>query len=197
MPIYPTSFPPSSVSPPAILDPMWEFPSDSGVSIRRVKHSRPCRRWTMEYLGKTVDEMRQIRDFLMQQRLGTFEFSWFHPTAIDRALFQPTTPVTVQWRHGLFTNAWIIVNNSPNAGLNSAAWQVTRIDAAQVTLNGSTAAGVAGVGDVIVYVPRARAVMQEEGTFPSPAILIGPEQVPSTGRRTGYYNFTVVLEELY
>ena len=171
--------------------------ADAGISIRRVKYSRPLRRWTLEYLGKTVDQLRQIRDFLQQQRLGTLEFTWIHPTAVDAVSVFPTTPVTVQWRHGLFTGQWVAIYGSPNAGVNNAAWQVTYIDPITVTLQGSTASGVAGVGDAVVYVPRARAIMQEEGTFPSPAILIGPEQVAYGTRRTGMYNFSVVLEELY
>jgi hypothetical protein len=194
---FPFTPTPSSVSPPEIIDPMHEFVADDGFSIRRAKHSRPRRRWTMEYLGRSVDEMRQVRDFLQQQRLGTFEFAWYHPTALDAALISPTTPVTLVWRHGLSTGQAVQVTNSPNPGINNAAFFITRIDAITVTLNGSVAAGISGVCDIRLFVPHARAVMTQNDTFPSPAILIGPEQVLFSTRRTGYYNFSVQIEELF
>jgi phage-related protein len=196
MPTYPLPPFPSHVSPPAILDPMIEFSSDQGYQIRRARTSRPRRRWTLDYLGKTVDEMRQIRDFLQQSRLGALEFAWAHPTAIDKVTVAATTPVTVQWRHGLYTGMWIFIFNSPNPSINNQAFQITRFNEITITLNGTSAAGINGTADALVYVPHAVGIFRED-TFESPATLIGPEQVLYTDRRTGYYSFSVTIEEIF
>ena len=196
MPSFPTTVLPSHVSPPAIIDPMIEFSSDQGYQIRRARTSRPRRRWTMDYLGKNVDELRQIRDFFLQVRLGALEFAWGHPTAVDPVLVSPTTPVTVQWRHGLYTGMWIFIANGPNPSINNQAFQITRFNEITVTLNGTSAAGIQGLADAVVYVPHAVGIFRDD-TFESPATLIGPEQILFTNRRMGYYNFSVEIMELF
>src|SRR6476646_2305018 len=190
MPTYPLPPAPSHVSPPAIIDPMLSFASDQGYQIRRARTSRPRRRWTLGYLGKSVDDMRQIRDFLQQSRLGALEFAWAHPTAVDKVTVAATTPVTVQWRHGLFTGQWVFIANSPNPSINDQAFQITRFNEITITLNGTTAAGVNGLADAIVYVPHAVGIFRDD-TFESPSTLIGPEQILYTGRRTGFYSWSV------
>lgn len=187
---------PSAVSAPAVIDSMLSYQTDQGYEVRRAEHSRPRRRWTLSYLGKTVDEMRLIRDFLQQQRLGALDFVWQHPTATDRALFDPTTPVTVRWRHGLFTGMWVAVGDTPNPGINNQAWQITRIDELTVTLTGTVAAGIAGNGDVRVWVPHAVGLFQSD-TMESPETVIGPEQVPWVQRRSGVFSFSVTIEETF
>jgi len=198
MALYPGSPVPSSVSAPEIIDPMLKFESDQGYSVRRARTSRPRRRWTLEYLGVNTANMRVIRDFLQFTRNGVFTFDWYHPTAIEVATFQVTTPVQVLLLHGLVTGMWVGVSNTPNATINGGIFQITRTSNANFTLNGSSAAGVQGIGNVVVYVPQAIAVMNEN-TFPSPATLIGPEQIDYApqGKRTGYYNFTVTIEEQF
>lgn len=196
MPTFPSTFLPSAVSPPAIMDEMVQFQVDQGYSVRRAKHSRPRRRWVLSYLGKTVDEMRQIRDFLQQQRLGALDFAWHHPTALDKVLVIPATPMIVSWRHGLFSGTWIGMRNSPHPGLNEHVWQVTYFDPVTVTLNGTSEAGIAGTADVWVVVPHAVGIFQND-TYESPDVLMGPEQVAWPGRRQGVYNFRVTIEELF
>lgn len=197
MPTFPTTVTPSSVSAPEVLDPMWTYEADAGYQQRRTRHSRPLRQWTLDFLGKTTDEMRQIRDFVQQQRVGVTEFGWFHPTAIDYVTVSPTTPVTVQWRHGLFTGQSVVMRSTPNTSINEAAWVITRIDEITVTLNGSVAGGVTGVGQVFLYVPRAVVVATQEGSFASPTKLIGPEQIPYGTQRGGIFSFTVTIREVF
>lgn len=196
MALYPLTPVPSMVSAPEILDDMLSYRVDQGYEVRRAKYSRPRRRWSLEYLGKTTDEMRQIRDFLQQHRLGALDFTWQHPTAFDTALFVPATPQSVFWRHALFTGQWIVVYSSPNPTLVGGAFQVTYIDPITVTLNGTVASGDAGVGEVGVVVPHAVGRFQE-GTMASPTTLIGPEQVPYGARRSGYFSFSVQIEETF
>lgn len=196
MAVFPTTVVPSMVSAPAIIDPKLSFRTDAGYEVRRAQTSRPRRRWTLEFLGKTTDEMRQIRDFLQQMRLGALDFGWFHPTQRDPVLYIPSTPCILAWRHALFSGQWVFVRDSPHPGLNEHIWQVTYFDPITVTLNGTGAAGISGVGWVYLYVPHAVGIFQED-TFPSPATLIGPEQVAYGTQRSGYFNFTVTIEEVF
>lgn len=196
MATYPITPTPSMVSAPEVIDPMWSYRVDQGYEVRRAKHSRRRRRWTLEYLGKSTDEMRQIRDFLQAQRLGALDFAWHHPTALDKVTVIPTVPASVLWRHGLVTGDWCGIRNSPNPTLNEKVWQVTRIDSATLILNGSMAAGVAGPGDAWIMVPHAVGIFQE-GVMASPTTLIGPEQVAYVDRRSGFFSFSVQIEETF
>src|SRR5262245_42961627 len=184
---YPGTPVPSMVSSPEIIDEMWAYASDSGYAFRRAKHSRPRRRYTLEYLGLTVAYVRVLRDFFQRQRLGVTSFAWAHPTAVDVATVQPTTPVTLQYQHGLFTGAWVGVSNSPNTSINGGFFAVTWQTDSSLLLQGTTGSGIAGTGTVVVYLPHAVGRFQED-TWQTPATLIGPDQVPHapTGRRTGY-----------
>jgi hypothetical protein len=198
MPLYPSAPRPSSVSAPEIIDPALVAQTDQGYAIRRVRWSRPRRRWTLSYLALPTGDLRFLRNFLYGVRLGALDFDWIHPTAIDYGTFQPTTPVRVLLTHGLYSGQWVVVTNTPNPGINGNFFSITTESVNSFFLNGTTAAGIEGVGNVQVYVPHATAVMQEEG-WPSPATLIGPEQVGYTPApsRTGYYSATVTLEEQF
>jgi hypothetical protein len=197
MALYPASPVPSEVHPPEIIDPMIEFKSDYGYSIRRPRTSRPRRRWTLDYLGVSTANMRIVRDFLQEVRLGAIDFQWFHPTAIEVALFQPTTPVNVLLLHGMTTGMWVGVSNTPNPTINGGVFQITRTTNASFTLNGTTAAGIQGNGNVIIYLPHATAVTQE-GTLTAPATLIGPERIPiAPDIYRGIYNLQVTIEEQF
>ena len=56
----------------------------------------------MEWLGKVTGDMRYIRDFLMQQRLGVFPFRWFHSTAKETGVIvHPTTPLRSSFPPGM------------------------------------------------------------------------------------------------
>jgi hypothetical protein len=197
MALYPASPVPSEVHPPEIIDPSIEFVSDYGYSIRRPRTSRPRRRWTLDYLGVNTANMRVVRDFLQEVRLGAVDFQWYHPTAIELALFQPTTPVNVLLLHGMTTGMWVGVSNTPNPNINGGVFQITRTTNASFTLNGTTAAGIEGNGNVIIYLPHATAVTQE-GTLSAPSTLIGPERIPiAPDVYRGIYNFSVVIEEQF
>jgi hypothetical protein len=197
MPTYPLTPLPSKVSAPEIIDPMLLFETDSGYSIRRVKRSRPLRRYTLDYLGKSTLEMRLIQDFFYSQRLGTLEFDFYHPTASEAVQVLNTTPVILVYPHGLITGQWLIPGLTPNTSINGRVWQVTRIDGTHLSLNGSAAGGT-GTGQIITYLPHARGVFSDD-TWQGPVTLIGPEQVfdAVSGRRSGYFNFTVTIEELF
>jgi hypothetical protein len=197
MPLYPSSPVPSEVHPPEIIDPSIEFVSDYGYSIRRPRTSRPRRRWTLDYLGMSTASMRVIRDFLQEVRFGAGDIQFFHPTAIELATFQPTTPVNVLLFHGMTTGMWVGVSNTPNPNINGGVFQITRTTDSSFTLNGTTGAGIQGNGNVIIYVPHATVVTQD-GTFSAPSTLIGPERIPiAPDVYRGIYNFQVTLEEQF
>src|SRR5215831_19580341 len=198
MPTYPNTPRPSAVSAPELIDSMLSFSVGQGYSTRRSRWSRQRRRWTLEYLGLSTANLRILRNFLSYTRLGVLDFDWSHPTALEVATFQPTTPVTVLLNHGLVSGQMVGVSNTPNPGINGGFYTITVTSESSFTLNGTTAAGIAGTGNVVVYVPHMMVVMQD-GVWPAPATLIGPDQigVPSAGTRSGYFNATVTLEELF
>jgi hypothetical protein len=191
---FPLSPLPSSVSAPDVIDPMLRAVQDMGYEVRRTRHSRPRFRYTMDYLGKRTDEMRIIRNFLLQMRLGTLSFRWFHPTALDRqVLVNASSPIllTYIYQHGLFSGMWVYLQEpiGPDAALQNA-WQVTVHSPQVLSLNGSTSLGSGNVTSRPFF-PRAVARFSED-TWPSPAKLIGPEQ-----DNAGAFNFSVVIEEVF
>jgi hypothetical protein len=199
MSLFPNTPLPSSVSAPAIIDEMHTFSTDSGVVIRRPKHSRPRRRFTLEYLGKNVAELRTVRDFLQACRLGALPFEWLHPTAGDLVnIDDTTTPVIVYYTHGLVTGQYIYMQGGPTH--LTGVWQVTKLNGNALALNGSIAGGPVAQGYAYVYLPNAVGVFASD-TWDSPTTLIGPEQwYPQGGygiNRVGVYNFNVVIEEIF
>lgn len=198
MALYPSSPVPSMVSAPEIIDPSLSFKVDQGYQVSRPRTSRPRRRWQFEYLGLNTANMRVLRNYVMFVRLGALTFDLYHPTAVDVAVCVPTSPVTLQYQHGLYSGWWVGVSNSPNPSLNGGVFQVTVTSGVSVTLNGTTAAGIQDVCTVVVYVPRARVVAAED-TFAGPSTLIGPEQVEHlpSGRRSGFFNMSVQIEEQF
>lgn len=197
MALFPGSPIPSHVSAPEILDPMLKFETDYGYSVRRPRTRRPRRRWTLDYTGQSTANMRVIRNFLMFTRNGVTEFSWFHPTAIEIALVGPTTPISVVWMHGLVSGMWVGISNSTIPAINGGVFQITVTSDSTLTLNGTTASGISGSGNIIIYVPRAIAIMSEN-IFPSPTTVIGPERIPIAPEvYRGIYNFSVTIEEQF
>jgi hypothetical protein len=192
VPDYPQFPTVSSVSAPMIIDEVYRYTTDQSYEIRRSKHSRPRRRYTLEYLGKQTYEMRLLRDFFGTVRFGALPFTWVHNTAEETVTVQGTTPVTLSYYpvpHGLLTGQWVAVMASPGNAVNGG-WRVTRVNPYDLTLDGSVAGG-AGSGQVRVYLPMAVGVFAQDA-MTSPTKLIGPE----AGTR-GYWNITVEIEELY
>ena len=185
---------PSHISSPEVIDPMLRSVMDQGYEVRRSLHSRPRWRYTVEWLGKQTNEMRAVRDFLMQMRLGTLPFRWFHSTAYETGVtVGSTTPIHLIFPlgHGLFSGMWINIQNA--VGVSTAihgVWQVTYIDRLVVILRGSTALGTGTCATNMVF-PRAVARFNED-TWASPVKLIGPEQMTQ-----GYWNYSVVIEEIF
>jgi hypothetical protein len=191
MAVYPFLPLPNSIQAPAVIDPMHVFESDSGVTMRRPKHSRPQRRYQLDYLGKATWEWRIIRDFFQAQRLGVLPFEFVHHTGLDDAFYDNTTPVIVHMYHTFLTGQWILIYNSaPNTSLN-AGWQITRLSGIAFSLNGSNAGG-AGTCQIRTYLPNAVGIFQED-TDASPVKLIGPESVSTT---RGRFSFSVTVEEV-
>ena len=194
MPDFPTVPVPSSISAPEVIDPMLRQVQDMGYEVRRARHSRPRYRYTLEWLGKVTGDMRYIRDFLMQQRLGTLAFRWFHNTAKETGvLVHPTTPVTLSFPagHGLYHGMWLVISDPVGvaAGIQGG-WQIHYVDWLTVLLNGSTNQGN-GTCSTQVFLPRAVARFSED-TWPSPVKLIGPEEM-----FRGYFSWSVVIEEVF
>lgn len=195
---YPSLPRPSHISSPEVIDPMLRFATDYGYEVRRTRQSRARFRYTLEYLGATTENLRIVRDFVQRHRLGVQDFPWIHPTAVDVAQCNPTTPVELVYVHGLVTGQWVFVTNTPNPNINGGFFQVTLFAFNGIRLNGSIGAGGVGTATVQVYLPRAVARLQED-TWPTPTTLIGPDQlayVPG-GFRSGHYSFSVVVEEVF
>jgi hypothetical protein len=190
---YPIVPAPSSVSAHASIDPVLRYSTDAGYEIRRARTSRPRRRYTLEYQGFTTEHMRLIRDFVYSQRANVLPFQFYHPTAVDLATIQSTTPVIVNYPHDMVTGQWIGIGQGP-APLNGF-WQVTRLGPYDLALNGSTASG-AGQVHVIQYLPYAIAVFDQD-IWAAPTKLIGPDQVASGPFRTGYFSWSILIEEVF
>lgn len=193
MALFPLSPVPSSIAAPSFFDPMLAFSVDSGYELRRPRTSRPRRRFLCEWLGKTTTEMRQIMDFVLEHRLGSLSFEWYHMTAYDTVPASATTPVILTYQHGLVTGQWVAIGSGP-PGL-VGFWPVTRLNATQISLNGTTSAGAANV-TVIVYLPNAVARFEQD-TWGTPVKLIGPDQLGTGGRRQGYFSYSLVVEEVF
>jgi len=142
--------------------------------------------------------MRLLRHYINYFRGGALEFDWIHPTAVDVANVAVTTPVQLQWLHGLYDGQWVYTASSPNAGINDRSWQVTVLSANTVSLRGSTASGPIGAAMVWTYVPHMKVALSDD-TLASPATLMGPEQLaaPNFSLRGGNFNLAVTLEELF
>jgi hypothetical protein len=195
MALYPASPVPSEVHAPEVFSRILRFETDYGYSARRPLQSRPRRRWTLDYLGQSTANMRVIRDFIQEVQLGALDMQWFHPTAIELALFQPTTPVNVLLLHGMTTGMWVGVSNTPNPNINGGVFQITRTTNSSFTLNGTTGVGSEGNGNVIIYLPHATVLLQDD-TLPAPSTLIGPERIPiAPDVYRGIYNFQVTIRE--
>ena len=138
--------------------------------------------------------MRYIRDFLMQQRLGVEAFRWFHPTAEETGVIvSPTTPVTLTFPagHGLYHGMWVYLTAPVGVAADiEGGWQIHYVDWATVLLMSSTSRG-SGTCTTRMFLPRAVARFSED-TWPSPVKLIGPEQMYQ-----GYWNVSVQIEEIF
>src|SRR5262245_25509151 len=139
MPDFPTAPLPSSVSAPSIVDEVYRYVTDSSYEVRRSKHSRPRRRYTLEYLGKTTHEMRLLRDFFNLQRGGALPFSWWHPTAAETVIFADTTPIIITFTtaHGLMTGQYVGIFESPGGNARNGFYRIRRITTTAVELPGS------------------------------------------------------------
>lgn len=194
--LFPTLPVPASVSAPDILDPMLTFQTDAQYEMRRPLGSRPRLRYQVDYLGLNVPEVRFLRDFIMVHRNGALSFEWIHPTASEVVIPLNTTPVILNYYHGLVSGMWVSINSGPTN--LQGQWPVTRLDNINIALNGSVASGVAPV-TVAVYLRHAVARFNEN-TFGSPAKLIGPDQygqyIPPF-RRGGRFNMSLSIEEVF
>jgi hypothetical protein len=191
MAVYPFTPVPSSIQAPSVVDPMHSFETDSGTTFRRSKHSRPQRRYQLDYLGKNTAEWRIIRDFIQAQRLGVLPFEFLHMTATDAATYSNTTPVVVTMWHAYTSGQWVSIGSSnPNTSIHGG-WRITRLSSTTFSLDGSIAGG-AGTCQVYTYIPQAVGVFSEEGD-PSPVKLMGPE---STTSNRGRFSFSVQILEL-
>lgn len=192
MPDYPQFPVPSSVSAPEILDPVYRFRSDAGYEVRRTQTMRPRRRYTMDYLGKGTHELRLIRHFFTLQRYGTLPFAWWHPTALEPVVFDPTTPIILHFTtaHGLMDGQMLGVFQSPSGNAANGFWTITSGGSGTVLLNGSTSVGT-GPGAVRVYLPKAIGVFRED-TMSSATKHIGPE----SGSQ-GKWSWQVMIEEVF
>jgi hypothetical protein len=181
---------PSSVSAPALIDPSLSFVSDSGYETRRVLHSRPRRRYTLEYLGKTTQELREVRDFLQWHRFGSGPepISFLHPTAFDTVPASGTVPISLHYAHELVTGQYVFLTGP--APLGGRTWRITRLGTYDISLDGSTSGGGINVA-VSNYFPVVVARLNE-GTMESPTKLMGPENL-----NTGRFSWTVILEEVF
>jgi hypothetical protein len=161
-------------------------------------HSRPRRRYTLEYLGKTVQEMRVIRDFLQVQRFGAGTVLQFvHPNAWDLVPASNTTPIILTFQHEFVTGQWVNIGNTGLAGI----WRVSRVSPTQLALDGTSASGAVTVS-VYAYLPAAVARFSDD-IMESPVKVrgtdhLGPDRPGETrGALAGRFSWTVQIEEVF
>jgi len=193
--VYPIDPIPSSISVAAMQDPMHQFETDQGYEVRRSKHSRALRQYQLEYLGLTTPQMRVLRDFLLQQRLGVLSFEWLHRTGGDRVNYSNTTPVVCTLQHSYVTNQWLWFNSATHAGINGF-WTITRFDSTSFALNGSAAQGGTGSAIAVPYLPNATARFAQDVMEPA-VKLIGPEAADVFTQGRGRFNMVVLIQEQF
>jgi len=142
--------------------------------------------------------MHYLRDFLMFHRLGVTPFQWVHMTAYDVVPATNTTPVWLQYQHGLISGQWVNISAGPASLVGQ--WQITRVDSINLILNGSSAAG-GGTVNVEVYLPNAVARFSEN-TWESPTKLVGTERLGGTraesiGALPGVFSWSLQIEEIF
>jgi hypothetical protein len=199
MALYPYSPIPANTSVSTITDPPYIFESDFGYRVVRTRYPRPLRRFQLEYLGITTQEMRVLREFLIRHRLSVTPFAYNPYLVYDRALIANTTPIiltmvdsqSIMQTHEFVTGQWVLLWNSTVPGLDGTGHRVTVPNANQLILDGTVAQGT-GFTDVRIYLPRATGVF-EDGVMPSPAKLLGPE---STYTERAKFSMTVQIQEL-
>jgi hypothetical protein len=193
MTFFPSNPLPASVHGPIVLDPAHRFETDSGVSLRRSKHSRMRRLFQLDYLGLYTVEMRGIREFLDDYRLTVYPFEWIHPVAWDTVTYSATTPIVLTFPAHLYrTGQWIGIANATHPILNGY-WPITRLTGAQLSVDTTASLGATGTCTVHTYLPRAIGYFPED-RFDAPVKLIGPD---STDGSKGRWNLTVMIEELF
>ena len=190
--LFPQTPAPSSVSTPTRLDPSLRFAVDQGYELRRARHSRPRRRWHLDYLGLSVTHLREFQDFLGFHRLGVVPFQFGHLTAAETATVANTTPVILTLPHAYVTGQWVgIPSATVGAGL-VGLWQLTRLSLSTFSLNGSTAQG-AGQCAVYPYVPYAIGYFPDD-QWDAPVKLLGPDSVDYA---RAAFNMTIAIEEIF
>ena len=192
MPIFLPATPvPSSISAPRIYDPLLRFQTDAGYEVRRSRVSRPRRLYTLDWLGRSTEELRAIRAFVLEVRGGALTFSWTHNTAVDPVHLDATTPVIANFQtaHGLFSKQWLYLETpQPGLPLVPGFYQYDVLSPTQVTLLGTVSIG-AGNCLARVHLPTASLVLAED-TWDGGTKLIGPEQ---TG--AGRFHMSLTLKE--
>jgi hypothetical protein len=188
------------VSAPAFIDPSLTFESDSGYQSRRVKHSRPRRRYTLDYDGKSAGDLRTIADFLQQVRFGAGQtFEWLHPTAVETNVpGSNTSPIWLTFPHALVTGQWVYMLTPTNL---QGPHRITRVSAQAIALDGTVAQGDIQTS-LGLYMPYAVARMADD-TWESPTKIVGTDRVgpdrpgSALGAVAGYFSFSVVVEEVF
>jgi len=134
----------------------------------------------------------------MYHRNGVLTFQWVHPTSYEIVNCTNTTPVWLQYQHGLVTGQWVNIGSGPAPLVGQ--WQITRVDSINLILDGSVASGL-GTVTAAVYLPNAVARFNEN-TWESPTKIVGTERLGGErstplGALPGFFSWIITVEEQF
>lgn len=189
MATFPTIPRPNSAEVPTWVDPALEARFDGGAIATRSKYLKRRAIITLLYITD-MNGYYTLSDFSDEVRLRALTFDFTFPQSHTIIEVKDTTPIGIVTKafHGFRTGNQVqIANANPSVdGLR----MITRTNADDFTLDGTTASGtVNNGGSVALYFPKMRFVFPQ-GAFPAPAKLRGP-----TTDNHGLVQFGLTLEE--
>lgn len=157
------------------MDVVLKFESDQGYSVRRSRHSRNRRLYSLTYWA-TAHNLLQVLDFVEREiRGGALSFAWTYPYGQHIAFINNTVPnlVATTYVHGLQTGDQVAISNTAT---HNSIYTVTRVNANTLHLQDTSGGSGEGPGGrLAVHLPYASLQLENDTTpLPEPLHDYGP-----------------------
>lgn len=199
MAVYPESPRPRQITPLPFNRASITSQFDGGAISTRTKYLR--RRVVQLQLAYTVrfNEYSVLLDFFAEtaQSVLPFEFYYPVPHAIANVFVGSPAQMSFYYPHGYQTGEQVYIRN--NAALDGT-YTITRLNANNVTVDGTSVGTAAAGGHSGRYFPKMRVTGDTFGPFASqrgPHGLAAAHPVPGLTRAGAYVSFSVILEETW